>query len=405
MNYSLIKNIDIYEEAEDTFMLYENTLNIIKKINKQNQKKLQICEIGIGNAYTLTNIANKYPSFSYHACDINIFAVNHAKKEFEKINILATIKHCNLFDKIKKQEYDIVLFNTPYLPLENNEKYDELEIIDKAIYGGKHGNEITLEFIKQLSEYLCNQGVAIIIVSSLSHIEEIENKLKDNLYNSEIIDKKEMGMFETLYCLKIEKNIIHKKISKTKIKNMKFLAKGKHSIVLEGNWDNKKAIIKTGKEKDIEIEYIYLEKLKNENFSPQIYFKDNNFVIREKIEGTIIKDFLLNEQSPKKIINIIDKILSICQKLDELGINKNEMTNPYKHIYITKNNSVKMIDYERCIFTPKPKNTTQFLQYIRRNINILQTKNIEIDENKLLELAEKHKKQNCKIKITDIISI
>ena len=169
--------------------------------------------------------------------------------------------------------------------------------------------------------------------------------------------------------------------------------------MLEGNFKEKeKCIIKIGNFEDIQIENEFLKKLKDENFVPKLFLEGKTYSIREKLEGKNIKDFLENSTKKKTII-VLNKIFKITKKMDELKINKQEMTNPYKHIFIDSKLNVKMIDYERCLFTNKPKNTTQFFQYIKRNIKLLESKNIFLDSNKIFEISKKFKKEIFKISL------
>jgi len=80
-------------------------------------------------------------------------------------------------------------------------------------------------------------------------------------------------------------------------------------------------------------------------------------------------------------------------KLDKLKINKFELTNPYKHIIINKNNDPVMIDFERCRYTINSKNITQFLQYISSNNikMILQKKKIIIKKEEVKKLSKNYK--------------
>ena len=145
----------------------------------------------------------------------------------------------------------------------------------------------------------------------------------------------------------------------------------------------------------IEDEKLYLEKLQGEKFVPKYYFSGNGFVVREKITGELIGDFLERAQK-KEIMGVINKILEITFRMDFLGINKKEMTNPYKHIYVIHKKDdyeVKMIDYERCLFTEKPKNTTQFLQYLKRQSKLLEKKGIVLNDDKIFEISTIYKKK------------
>ena len=93
-------------------------------------------------------------------------------------------------------------------------------------------------------------------------------------------------------------------------------------------------------------------------------------------------------------------------KLDELKINKFELTNPYKHIIVNKKDLPVMIDFERARFTEQPKNITQFLQYISSNNikQILQKKKIIINKDKVKELSKKYKQCYDKNLIIDFIA-
>ncbi|MAE13397.1 hypothetical protein CMO92_02425 [Candidatus Woesearchaeota archaeon] len=81
------------------------------------------------------------------------------------------------------------------------------------------------------------------------------------------------------------------------------------------------------------------------------------------IDGIRIGDYL--QQAPKnKIKKTLLQIFNQLRTLDKLNINKFELTNPYKHIIITKKGPV-LIDFERCRHTQHPKNISQFIQYIQ----------------------------------------
>jgi len=78
--------------------------------------------------------------------------------------------------------------------------------------------------------------------------------------------------------------------------------------------------------------------------------------------------------------------------MDKLKVNKKEMHHPVKHI-IVKNDKAFMIDFERCFKTNKPKNVTQFSQFIMSNNleELLNKKGFKIDKIKLLKILIKYK--------------
>ncbi len=68
------------------------------------------------------------------------------------------------------------------------------------------------------------------------------------------------------------------------------------------------------------------------------------------------------------------------------------MHHPVKHIIINKNPI--MIDFERCYLTNKPKNVSQFCQFLlSNNLKVLlKNKNIKISKKELIKLTRDYKK-------------
>ncbi len=143
------------------------------------------------------------------------------------------------------------------------------------------------------------------------------------------------------------------------VKDLKYLAKGKRSEVYIGNYKNKKIIVKKSKRAKIEAKWLKL--LNKYQIGPKFIFLGKNYLIYEFVKGERILDY------KGSIKFVVKKILEQCRKMDKLGINKKEMQNPYKHILIN-NKKVKMIDFERCYYSEKTKNVTQFCQFIREKI-------------------------------------
>jgi len=403
-----------YKPSDDSILLLNSSLKILKDLNRKN---LNILEVGVGSGFVISNIAKKYPKNYFYGTDINKYALEKTKEEFKKVNknnksinsqkIKITLKNCNLIGFRKK--FDIIIFNPPYLPLEDNEILEDLDLESKALYGGKKGNEITIEFLNKLERYLNIDGIALIILSTLSKPEEVFSYLKNNLYNYEILGKKKLA-FEELLVVKINKNNLRKKLEKLKVKDIFYYTKGKHSVIYKGRYKNKEVIIKKGLREYITKEFYFLKKLEENKFknSPKIYYFEEEFIIIEFIKGETIENFLLNCKNKKEVIDVLNKILEITYKLDKLNINKFELNHPYKHIIIkfnNKNKKIKFIDFERSIFSENPKNTRQFLQYIisKKILNILNELNITISKKKVLKIGKELKNKKFKVKIEQLI--
>ncbi len=194
------------------------------------------------------------------------------------------------------------------------------------------------------------------------------------------------------------------------LNNIKLYKKGKRGIVYTAFLDDKKVAVK---EKNPDSEAVgkirneaeFLKRLNKNNIGPELYEydEDNNRIIIEFIEGTPIIEFFENEDR-KEILKITEKILKKLRTLDKTGINKEELTYPYKHIII-KENEPRLIDFERCIFTEKPKNVTQFLQFLTsRNIEeILREKGIDLEKKKIIELSKSYKESHSEKDFNNIL--
>lgn len=172
----------IYQPAEDSYLLSETLENYLKKIK---DKKIKILDMGSGSGIQ-AEICRKLDFYNIIAADINPEAVNHLKKQGFK-SILS-----DLFSKInKKDKFNLIIFNPPYLP-EN--KYDK----NSDTAGGKKGYEIIVRFLKHAKKFLNKNGAIILLFSSLSKPDMIKKHAKKLGYNLELLSRKNL-FFEELY--------------------------------------------------------------------------------------------------------------------------------------------------------------------------------------------------------------
>lgn len=186
---------------------------------------------------------------------------------------------------------------------------------------------------------------------------------------------------------------------------MEIFARGKRGVIYkEGKIcikeKNPRSIVDTLKN-----EAKYLQLLNNKGIGPKFIRYSDSKLYREFVEGIRISDFFEHENDKQKILSIIRQVLEQCREMDLLGINKKELTNPYKDILVTADNKAVMIDFERCHETKKPKNVTQFLQYINTNKPTLEKKGIMIDKQEIIRLGKEYKEKNDKESFNNIISL
>lgn len=164
----------VYIPAEDSFLLAENLA--IKPGDS-------VLEIGTG-----TGIVAMYASKitdKITVTDINFDAVQLAEQNFRKNNIEnIEILFGNLFEPVKNRKFDVILFNTPYLPTENDDVIDDN--LNYAFDGGLNGRKVIDNFLNEVKNHLNDKGTVQIIQSSLSNNEETLKRLDELGFISEI---------------------------------------------------------------------------------------------------------------------------------------------------------------------------------------------------------------------------
>jgi putative serine/threonine protein kinase len=135
----------------------------------------------------------------------------------------------------------------------------------------------------------------------------------------------------------------------------------------------------------------YLQLLNKKGIGPRFIKYEDGKLFRQFVEGIRISEFFEQEYDKENILSVITQILEQCREMDLMGIDKKELTNPYKDILITTDNKAVMIDFERCKESKKPQNLTQFLQYIIKNKPTLEPKGIMINKDELIRLGREYK--------------
>lgn len=154
------------------------------------------------------------------------------------------------------------------------------------------------------------------------------------------------------------------------VKDIELFARGKRGVISVGTLKGKRVSIKTKRpdseaEGRIENEACYLKLLNRHGIGPKLLMFGEGSLVYEFVEGEFILDYLDHaniEKARKVILDVFDQMYI----LDSLGINKEEMHHPLKHILVNDDKPV-LLDFERCHPSKKPKNVTQFVQFITRD--------------------------------------
>lgn len=369
---------EIYEPAEDSFLL--------KKFVAKHSNGT-VLDMGTGSGIQAFEAARRAKKVI--AVDINKEAITKLQRENANKKIL--FQRSDLFQifKNKKIGFDTIVFNAPYLP--------KAKEIDISLDGGKKGYETIVRFLDDASGYLKPNGIILLVLSSFSKKEKVDEAISRNMLEHKELAKQHV-FFEDLYVYLIAKSDMLKQLEKKGVTKVKYYAKGKRGFVYTGFHKGKKIVIKIknpGSEAvgRIQNELRFLKQLNKERIGPRLLFSGKNFLCYEFVEGEFFPDYL-RHAAKRKITKAINQIFEQLFRMDKLGINKEEMAHPVKHILI-RNNKPVLIDFERAHRTLKPANVTQFCSFLISGFvaGLLRMKGITLDKDRMIGLAKEYKEK------------
>lgn len=167
-------------------LLLKAALNEVKPEDKA-------IEIGCGRGTISLEIAKKARSII--ATDINPSAVRLAK------SCGLDVIRADIFGGLKGK-FDLVIFNPPYLPTEEEERTRGW--INYALDGGKNGRETINRFIENLKDHLSQNGRCLLLVSSITGLKAVKEKAEvEGFVAIEVANGR--CFFEELYVIKLER--------------------------------------------------------------------------------------------------------------------------------------------------------------------------------------------------------
>ena len=100
-----------------------------------------------------------------------------------------------MFEPVKNEKFDVILFNTPYLPTDSDDIIDG--DLNYAFDGGLNGRKVIDRFIEEAPNHLNDKGIVQMIQSSLSDNDKTLNAFDRNGFIAEIAES-EKFFFEEI---------------------------------------------------------------------------------------------------------------------------------------------------------------------------------------------------------------
>lgn len=175
----------VYQPAEDTFLLADNL---------QVERMCRALEIGTGTGLIAIIAARK--ARAVIATDVNSHALDCAVRNIitnKAFNV--ELRKGDLFEPVEDDKFDLILFNTPYLPSDEDEFIDDE--LEAAWNGGLNGREVIDRFLAGVKDHLNPGGKVQLVQSSLAGNEETLQKLEELGFKASITAK-EKGFFEEI---------------------------------------------------------------------------------------------------------------------------------------------------------------------------------------------------------------
>jgi len=193
-DFVFVVDENVYEPAEDSFLF---AMNLDVKEGEQ------VLDMGTGCGI-LGIIAAKKAS-EVVAVDINPYAVRCIRENAKRNNVRSKMVFIqgDLFAPLsEKAKFDVILFNAPYLPTEENEAHSW---IGHAWAGGATGREIIDRFIPEASKHLKPTGHILLMQSTLSCVDKTLTTFKKYGMKANVIADAALPFFETIIIIKAKK--------------------------------------------------------------------------------------------------------------------------------------------------------------------------------------------------------
>ncbi|CAI5746314.1 unnamed protein product [Peronospora destructor] len=208
----------------------------------------------------------------------------------------------------------------------------------------------------------------------------------------------------------------------TKVANLRFFARGKRGVLYAGELrsNDKPVVAKLAADAtfagSVTLEARWIRAVNRMGIGAKLIDAGSGWFLCEQLEGKNVVEFLGQNHkvtTPANALWVIREMLCQCFSMDLMGVNKEEMTHPHRHIIVHRSMQLPgnwrctFIDFEKCSSSKKPKNVTQLCQFLSspRMIALLASKHVKLDILKLRQSTKRYKQNLSTHTFSDIMHV
>ena len=189
-------NLNFYVD-ENVLIPQPDTETLVEEvINEYKEKKCEILDLCTGSGAIAISLAKYINESNIVASDISMKALQIAKLNAEKNLVRKKIEfiESDMFNKIYKDDFDIIVSNPPYIKTKVIEELDKQVKNEPyiALDGGADGLKFYKIIIKNAYKYIKNEGKVFFEIG-YDQKNELINLFKENNHYENIYSKKDLG--------------------------------------------------------------------------------------------------------------------------------------------------------------------------------------------------------------------